>query len=329
MQIFSDIDEFNRKFGNSKGHVTVAAIGKFDGLHEGHRMLLAALKDCAREFRDMGMECSTLVITFASPIADFFTGKKSPLLTTNAEKEEYLRELGIDYEFVLPVNEETLSTDPKEFISSMIVDRLHAAAVVAGPDVSYGRDGAGDLALLQELSKKLGFKAVSVDKVMLDGEEISSTRVRSCVAEGNMEYAVKLLGHPYSVDGRVSHGRQIGRTLEMPTVNIEPEPEKLLPPFGVYYSDILLGTERYHGITNIGIKPTVTNDGRVTVETYIYDFDYDVYGEHLRIELFHYHRAEQRFSGAAELKRQMHDDMLCGRDYFKKTYKTENTEENL
>ena len=131
-----------------------------------------------------------------------------------------------------------------------------------------------------------------------------------------MEYAGQLLGHPYSVDGRVTYGRHLGRTLDMPTVNLEPEPFKLLPPFGVYFSDIIIGTDRYHGITNIGIKPTVTDEGKITVETYIYDFNDDLYGEKLRVELMHFHRSEIKFSDIFELKKQMHDDMLKGREYF-------------
>lgn len=306
MQIFSDVNRFDCMPENFH---TAVAVGKFDGLHEGHQKLLSELKRVSGG-------CRTLVFTFDSPISDFFTGRKSLLLTTNSEKDEYLREMGIDYEFVLPVNEDTLGLEPELFLQNMIIKKLRASYVVAGPDLSFGKDGTGDFTLLSQMADKLHYRAVMVDKVMLDGEEISSSRVRGCVSEGNMEYSRMLLGHPYSVDGKVRHGRKIGRTLEMPTINIEPEPEKLLPPFGVYYSDILLGTERFHGITNIGIKPTVTDEGRITVETYIYDFDDDVYGENLRVELLHYHRTEQKFEDLSGLKKQMHDDMISGRKYF-------------
>ena len=315
MQVFSDISLFEKAFAESIAHTdrikrTAVAVGKFDGLHAGHRELLNEVL----AYREQGF--STLVFTFDSPIADFFTGQKSPVLTTNAEKEEYLRELGFDYEIVFPVNAGNLAIEPYEFVKKVLVDGLHAGMVAAGSDLSFGKDGAGDLALLKHMADVLGFVSLTVDKVMLDGEEISSTRVRKYVTDGDMEYAGRLLGHAYSIDGRVRHGRKIGRTLEMPTINLEPETEKLLPPFGVYYSDIIIGTERYHGITNIGIKPTVTDEAKTTVETYIFDFDDDLYGEILRVELLHYHRSEQKFPDIIELKKQMHDDMLKGRAYF-------------
>ncbi len=304
MQVFSDIDKF--KCSGS----TAVAIGKFDGIHKGHVKLLQQVLNEKKN----GYEA--LAFTFERPIADFFTGGISQVLTTNEEKREYLSELGFDYEIIMPVNADTVSIAPEIFLRDIIAGKLHAGVIAAGPDLSFGRNGSGNFELLSKMADDSGYRALKVDKVRYSGEDISSTLVRDHVSSGDMEYAGQLLGHPYSVDGRVTYGRHLGRTLDMPTVNLEPEPFKLLPPFGVYFSDIIIGTDRYHGITNIGIKPTVTDEGKITVETYIYDFNDDLYGEKLRVELMHFHRSEIKFSDIFELKKQMHDDMLKGREYF-------------
>jgi len=304
MRILSDLKETNSISGR-----TALAIGKFDGLHKGHARLFDRLREKSRE------GFSTLVFTFDKPISDFFSGEDQPLLTTNNEKEEYLRDIGMDYEFVLPVNSETVAIEPEAFVD-ILSNRLHAGFIAAGSDISFGAGGRGNLELLRSLSSKYGYEVCEVEKVRLGEEVISSTMIRRFVQEGKMELAQAALGRPYSIDGMVRQGRKLGRRLEMPTVNLETEKNKLLPPFGVYFSYIYLGTGVFRGITNIGVRPTVTDDGRITVETYIYDFDDDVYGEWLRVELLHFLRGEMRFDSLDSLKSQMRTDMLRGRIYF-------------
>ncbi len=304
MRIFSDLNDVNSISGK-----TAVAIGKFDGLHLGH----ARLFEEVRKKRKEGF--SSLIFTFDKPIADFFSNDYQPLLTTNNEKEEYLRDLGIDYEFVLPVNEETVSIEPDDFVK-ILAEKLKAGFIAAGSDISFGAGGRGNMDLLKSLSSEYGYEVCEVEKVKLGEEVISSTMIRQFVQEGKMELAQAALGRPYSIDGMVKQGRMLGRKLEMPTVNMETEGNKLLPPFGVYFSYIYLGTGVFRGITNIGVKPTVTDEKRVTVETYIYDFDDDVYGEWLRVELLHFLRSEKKFDGLEDLKAQMRTDMLRGRIYF-------------
>ncbi|MBO6112028.1 MAG: bifunctional riboflavin kinase/FAD synthetase [Lachnospiraceae bacterium] len=305
MRIFSDFDEFHKEISES----TAVAIGKFDGLHLGH----ARLFESVLSQKEKGL--STLVFTFDRQISDFFEHTESKQLTTNNEKEEYLRDNGFDYEFVLPVNEKTVAISPEDFVKAL-VNRLNAKYIAAGSDLSYGAGGKGDFALLRRLSKEYSFEVCEIEKVKLGNDVISSSMIRQYVAEGKMELAQAALGHPYTVDGIVTHGRMLGRKLEMPTVNMDVGKDKLLPPFGVYFSNIYLGTGIFHGITNIGVKPTVTDEGRVCVETYIYDFDDDLYGEWLRVELLHYLRSEMKFDGTDALKAQMRTDMLRGRIYF-------------
>lgn len=304
MRILSDLNDTNSISGR-----TALAIGKFDGLHKGHARLFDRLREKSRE------GYSTLVFTFDRPISDFFSGEDQPLLTTNNEKEEYLRDIGMDYEFVLPVNAESVAIEPEAFVD-ILSNRLHAGFIAAGNDISFGAGGRGDIELLRSLSSRYGYEVSEVEKVKLGEEVISSTMIRRFVQEGKMELAQAALGRPYSIDGMVRQGRKLGRRLEMPTVNLETEKNKLLPPFGVYFSYIYLGTGVFRGITNIGVRPTVTDDGRITVETYIYDFDDDVYGEWLRVELLHFLRGEMRFDSLDSLKAQMRTDMLRGRIYF-------------
>ena len=313
MRIFSDVKEFRKKCASVKKG-TALAIGKFDGIHLGHQKLL----DIVKSYKNKGL--ATVVFTFDIPMAAFFSGHEVQVLTTNEERREYLAELGIDYLIEFPVNDETINTEPEDFVKDILVRRLNAKIIAAGYDCSFGRGGRGNIELLRSMQKKYGFETVEVEKISYADEIISSTLVRGFVADGNMEMAEKLLGHPYSVGGKVSHGRKLGSAaLAMPTVNIMPASDKLLPPFGVYFSNVIVGSSIYHGITNIGRKPTISDHEAVGVETFIYDFDDDLYGEKLRVDLLHWHREEMKFPGIDALKIQMHKDMNMGKDYFSLT----------
>ncbi len=305
MRLFSDVDEFDRSVKEG----TAVAFGKFDGLHTGHAKLLEKL--LSKEQRGL----SSLVLTFDGSFSDYFSGKKTGSLMTNIEKEDRLRDMGIDYEFVMPLNGETVSMEPEDFVR-MLAQKLHVRYIAAGPDISYGAGGKGDLELLMKLSEKYSYEVEVIEKVKLGDEVISSSLIRNLIAEGKMELAQAVLGRAYSLEGTVTRGRMLGRKLEMPTVNLSVDPDKLLPPFGVYFSHIYLGTGVFLGITNVGVRPTVSEEKKVTVETYIYDFDDDVYGENLRVELLHFLRGEMKFDSIDELKAQMKTDMLRGRIYF-------------
>ncbi len=310
MRIFSDVKKFKNESGLGK-RGTALTIGKFDGIHLGHRKLLETVKS----YKDKGL--ATVVFTFDTPMAAFFSGHEVQVLTTNEERREYLAELGIDYLIEFPVNDETIGIEPEIFVKDILVKRLNARVIAAGNDCSFGKGGRGDIALLRSMQEKLGFETIEVEKISYEDEIISSTLVRSFVADGDMETAEKLLGHPYSVGGKVSHGRKLGSSeLSMPTVNIMPASDKLLPPFGVYFSNVMVGSSVYQGITNIGRKPTVSDNEAVGVETYIYNFDDDLYGEKLRVDLLHWRREEMKFPNLDALKKQMHEDMEKGKDYF-------------
>ncbi len=288
---------------------TAVAIGKFDGFHCGHQELLRRMQ----EQKKKGL--ATVVFTFVPSPAAFFSKEPVRDLTTTAEKRSIFEKAGIDYLIEYPFYQEIADMEPETYIKEVLVDRIHAKCIVAGTDVSYGKRGAGDYQLLEKLAEEYGYEVVIIDKVQYDGREVSSTFVREEVAKGNMELVHELLGIPYHVGGEIVHGRKLGRTLGMPTVNQIPPEEKLLPPRGVYYSYVMYGDRRLPSITNIGVKPTVTDTVVMGVETYIYDFDEDVYGEELDVYLLYFKRPEMRFGSVDELMHQMSEDIAEGRKY--------------
>lgn len=288
---------------------TAVAIGKFDGFHCGHQKLLRKMQ----EQKEKGL--ATVMFTFVpSPAA--FLGKE-PLkdLTTIEEKRSIFEKAGIDYLIEYPFYQEIADMEPETYIKEVLVERIHAKCIVAGEDVSFGKRGAGNYKLLVQMAHDYGYDVIIIEKVQYEGREVSSTFVREEVAKGNMELVHKLLGIPYHVGGKIVHGRKLGRTLGMPTINQIPREEKLLPPRGVYYSYVMYKGRKLPSITNIGIKPTVTDTVVMGVETYIYDFDENVYGEELEVYLLSFKRPEMRFDSVDALMKQMSLDIEEGRKY--------------
>lgn len=303
MKIIKDTTEFYIE------EATAVAIGKFDGFHCGHQKLLQRMQ----EQKKKGL--ATVVFTFVPSPAAFFSKEPEKELTTIEEKRKIFENAGIDYLIEYPFYQEIADMEPNTYIEEVLVKRIHAKCIVAGEDVSFGRRGLGNYQMLEEKSQKFGYDVIIIDKVQYEGREVSSTYVREEVARGNMELVHQLLGIPYHVGGTIVHGRKLGRTLGMPTVNQIPPKEKLLPPNGVYYSYVMLEGKKMPSITNIGTKPTVKNDIVMGVETYIYNFNENVYGEELEVYLLSFKRPEMRFESVEALKQQMAEDIAAGRKY--------------
>ncbi|MCR4690287.1 MAG: riboflavin biosynthesis protein RibF [Lachnospiraceae bacterium] len=327
MQLISDQTQFHIE------EPSAVAIGKFDGIHMGHRKLLEGLFAAKKE----GL--ATAVFTFdPSPGAYFdalarqcrdVSHRDEPgylELMTREEKRKIFAEMGIDYLVEYPFNRETAALPPEDYVNQIVLEQMQAKRIIAGDDVSFGKNGAGDEAMLRQLANAGGAEAVIIPKICWQQIPISSTLVREKVAEGEMEVARELLGMPYFIMGRVETGNRIGRTLGMPTANIYPDAGKLLPPNGVYFSTIrILGEEgaetaeeahTYFGITNIGQKPTIREKrSGISAETFLFDFDGDLYGKELSVSLLHFHRKEQQFDGLEALKEQMHKDRETCREY--------------
>ena len=289
---------------------SAVAIGKFDGVHRGHQKLLKQILDWKKE----GLQA--VIFTFDPPPAVFFEQTTKKELTTQIEKRKLFEQMGIDVLIEFPLNMNTAATKPVNFIQQILVGKIKAKKIAAGTDLSFGYRGAGNCELLQDYAERYGYQVKIIDKVRLDGREISSTYVREEVEKGNMELVSSLMGGPYTVHGIVQHGQRLGRTIDMPTVNLLPIADKLLPPRGVYFSYLYYGNRKLYGVTNIGCRPTVSSNEVISVETYIYDFDEEIYGEEVIVALLHYRRPEMKFADVEELKQQMQQDREAGQEYF-------------
>lgn len=281
---------------------TAISIGKFDGLHQGHQLLVERIVKKKQE----GLKA--LIFTF-----DF--GDR-PVLLLPEERREMLRKWGVDYLLECPFVESISHMEAEEFVRKILVERLHVRYLAVGTDFRFGCQRRGDYRLLQRLSAECGYEVEVVEKACWQGEEISSSRIRRELEQGRMELVNQLLGYAYSVTGEVLHGRKIGRTLGMPTTNIVPSERKLLPPNGVYATRTVIAGELFEGITNIGYKPTVGAEPRKGVETYLFDLDRNLYGETLTVRFYGYERPERKFDSLEELKKRIGQDVEWGRTYF-------------
>lgn len=287
---------------------SAVAIGKFDGVHIGHQKLLQ--KIVAQ--RNNGLLAT--VFTFDTSVSAFFGGEKKEL-TTVIEKRRIFEQMGVDVLIEFPLNRETAATEPEEFVRRYLAEQMRAAYICAGTDLSFGKNGGGNFALLEKNAGMYGYRAELIDKVRIDGNVVSSTGVRAAVRRGDMEYVSRMMGMPYSVNGCVEHGKQLGRTIGMPTANLIPEKDKLLPPNGVYYSRVLTDGQTYRGISNVGCKPTVDDGQSVSVETYLYDFTGDLYGKDITVYFLAFRRPEMKFDSVERLKEQMEADIAAGRSH--------------
>lgn len=291
---------------------TAVAIGKFDGIHIGHRRLLEEIREKKKE----GL--CTCVFTFDPAPAVLFGLSDGRELTAKEEKHTLFERAGVDILIEFPMNHRTAAIPPEAFAAEILAERMQTRFLAAGRDLSFGAGGTGNTELLRRLGPELGFQVKTIEKVCLGDREVSSTYVRGCVEKGDMELAEKLLGMPYPVFGTVVRGNQLGRNLGFPTVNLLPDGSKLLPPNGVYFSRVRYGNKLYRAISNVGYKPTVTEERVMGLESYLYDFREDIYGEPIEVYLMKFRRPEQRFESVEALRRQLERDIEAGILYHTK-----------
>lgn len=281
---------------------TAISLGKFEGLHIGHQLLVERI----RKKKDQGMK--SLIFTF-----DF--GER-PTLLLPEERRALLKKWGIDYLIECPFTEAVSHMEAEDFVREILVKRLHVKYLAVGTDFHFGHHRKGSYQLLQAMQEECGFEVEVVEKACYGGEEISSTRIRRELEMGHLELVNQLLGYTYAVTGEVLHGRRIGRTLGLPTINLLPEKRKLLPPNGVYATRTRIADECFEGITNIGHKPTVGAEERRGVETFLFDLDRNLYGEQVSVCFYGFERPEQKFPSLDILKERIEQDVLWGRRYF-------------
>lgn len=282
---------------------TAVAIGKFDGVHIGHRKLLEEIL----EQKEKGL--AACVFTFDPPPAVLFGSSDGKELTTKEEKRVLFESMGVDILIEFPLTHETAAISPMDFAERIVAHQMNAQFVAAGRDLSFGAKGAGNAKLLTAVGKEKGFRVKTIEKVCVNGIEVNSTHIRELLKKGDIQAVNRFLGMPYRVSGTVVHGNRIGRTIGFPTVNLLPAENKLLPPNGVYRSEVLVKGKRYKALSNIGYKPTVTAERVLGVETYIYDFEEEIYDQMIEVRFHEYKRPEQQFESLEALKEQLKRDI--------------------
>ena len=291
---------------------TVVTIGKFDGIHKGHALILENML----KYRKKGLK--PVVFSFDLPVSRIIHGIDTKVLTTRQEKRYVFEQMGVDYLIEFPFNEMTASISAEEFIDDFLVESLNMKAIVMGRDCRFGHRGVGTPDMLARYAHNYGYEVKVIDKLMAGEERISSTRIREFIEKGDIASANELLIYPYFFYGTVVEGNKLGRQLGIPTVNLVPKESKLLPPNGVYFSQVELNGEKHKAITNIGRKPTLGGSSTmIGIETYIYDFDREIYGEELAVSLFEFVRPEMRFDSIEELKEQLDKDIAEGEKWHK------------
>lgn len=302
---------------------TAVVLGKFDGVHIGHQLLIERLQT----HKEKGLK--TVIFTFDKSPASLFIhdGDTYRELCTSEEKRRIFEKLSVDVLLEFPMNMDTASMPAEEFVTEILQKKLNCNILIAGEDVTFGYRGQGDKTLLLEYQKAGAFQVEIVDKLMVreilpeeeDGKEISSTGIRKDISYGRVSKANALMGRAYEITGEVIHGNRIGgQVLKMPTANVKWPENKVFPAFGVYYSEVLVNGKCYKAITNVGFKPTIPDrDTReVLAETYLYDFAGDLYGSQITVRFYDYVRPEQKFNSLEELKAQLGKDLAAGEAYW-------------
>jgi riboflavin kinase/FMN adenylyltransferase len=306
-----DVIHFPEDTRPARWNHPVLALGNFDGVHRGHRKILERVQRVAGEHG-----ATAVVMTFEPhPPRIVRPDKAPPLLMTNAQKLEALAEAGLHGAAIVHFTPELSRWDPEMFVRTVLVDWLRVADVWVGANFLFGHDRAGNFSLLRSLGARYGFKAEKIDPVRYKDFVVSSTRVRRLIAEGRVDEAGALLGHQYYIDGAVVRGDARGRTLGFPTANLCTENE-LLPPHGVYATTAAIDDVVRPAVTNVGVRPTVDQSGRTSIETHIFDFDRDVYGATIRVGFVQRLRDERAFESLDQLRAQIAADCRRARVLF-------------
>ena len=281
---------------------TSATIGNFDGVHLGHKKILSAIKEEARE---QGL--SSCVITFHPHPQKVLQNIDIPLLFPIRERLRLLEQEGIDVVACYTFTKEIAMISAEDFVKDILVGKLNLKHLIVGPDFAFGRKRQGNLELLNKMGKEYGFDTEVVETAFVDGEIVSSTSIRSLVREGNAKKASKLLGYNFYIEGQVKEGERRGREIGFPTANIETDWD-ILPKIGVYATWANVEGKKHQSITNIGYRPTFGNN-RLLIETHIFGFKDDIYRKRIKIEFVDRVRDERKFDSPEALVEQITKDV--------------------
>jgi riboflavin kinase/FMN adenylyltransferase len=305
MQVFRGIPE-------RSDHGCVLTIGNFDGVHRGHQTLLAKLTAKAQ-----ATGLPSAVLTFEPHPREYFTHENRPTrLTSLREKIQRIANQGVDRLYIGRFNTRFAALTAEQFIEDILIRGLCARQVMIGDDFRFGRGRQGDFAMLQAAGSQAGFTVEAMHTLVHEGERVSSSAVRSALAEGDMPHAARLLGRPYSISGRVMHGDKIGRTIGFPTANIQLK-HRSPPLMGIYTVSVEgLADRPWPGVASGGVRPTINDAGRPTLEVHLFDWNTECYGAHLKVNFLAKQRDEERYDTLEALTAQIARDADQARAYF-------------
>ena len=290
---------------------TVLTLGVFDGLHLGHQRIMQTVVERAK-----AVDAVPTAITFdPHPRAVLHPESAPPLLQTLDQRLANFEVMGIEQAIVIGFNRDFASQSAEDFLREIVHDRLHAKEVYLGKGFAFGNNRGGNIELLRKMSAEFGFFADEVDEIQLRGQRISSSKIRHLLLEGHINLARRMLGRPYGVEGVIIRGNQRGHTIGFPTANLQPH-NRVIPKFGVYATSTLLDGVWRRSITNVGVRPTFEKEAEPSIESYIFGFDGDLYGDVLRVRFLHRIRDERKFNGLEELKAQIQKDTQTALNYF-------------
>ncbi len=302
MRLITDLKDIAAPFTRS-----VITLGNFDGIHLGHQELIRKVIQRAKETR-----AQSIVVTFRPhPLKILAPEKCPPLISIYEEKIKLFEKLGVDVLVKIPFTIEFAKMSPEEFVKGVLCDTLGAKEIFVGFNYRFGRGREGNIATLRALGERLGFTVREVEQVSLDGEVISSTKIRSLLKDGEVEHAARLLGRTYAITGIVVKGDGRGKGLGFPTANIAPK-HSIIPADGVYAVRLFVRDKFYDGIANIGMRPTFGKHD-LAIEVHVFDFNEDIYGEEISLYFIGKIREEKKFDGPGELIRQIRADIETAR----------------
>lgn len=313
MQIITSLEELNIT------DKTSVALGNFDGLHVGHKVVMEDAVATAEK-----NSLKSLCFTFSNHPFNFILQRSDDdpdavkLICTEDEKISLIENMGFDILVNIPFDYYIMTMKANDFFNKIICSDLNAGYVSVGFNYTYGARAGGKSGDLIKSCEKAGIGVTVHDAVTIDGKVVSSTLIREMISTGNMELTAQYLGRPYSFEGEVKHGRHLGSSNGFPTINIAAPARQMLPPNGVYFSRIKLGEHIFNSVSNIGVNPTVARDNSKTIETYIFDFDENVYGSEVIVYFDHFSRGERKFRSKEELFTQISQDCRDAAEFHKK-----------
>lgn len=309
----NNIKVYDLDMGMTDFEPKAVSLGNFDGIHKGHQKLMKRNVEISRS-----QNLVSSVLLFKENSKKTLRDEKE-YLTSIDDKIEILSDLGIDTFCILDFNEKFRSLSPKDFISKILYDKLNTKYVIIGEDYKFGKDALGNRKTLKKYEAYYSYKTEVVDFELNGGEKISSRTIRELIKKGQIEKANKYLNRYYKIRGEVVHGHQRGRTLNFPTANLKTNFSYIIPADGVYLTRIKVLDEYHYALSNIGSNPTFENDIR-NIETYILDFDKDIYEENISIEFLEFFRSDIKFNSKEELIEQMESDKKKAYESLEKKY---------